>query len=229
MRLLLRSGFFALLVAALGAACSGTATSSPRAGLTAAGCGEAPAGIEGTLEPGQVSLFGEIHGTMEAPRFVGQLACLAAARGQRVVVGLEIGDRLQPAVDRYVRAGGGAADRAELLRAEHWQSTDGRGSVAMVALLDRLHDLAAHGADVKVHLFDGKPTEGVSRDQTMGENLAAEIAAEPRAVVLVLTGNLHSRTSEPRWMGSGLRQKFPTLRSYDFASAGGAAWGCSGL
>ncbi|MEJ8628784.1 hypothetical protein P0F65_00260 [Sphingomonas sp. I4] len=37
----------------------------------------------------KVVVFGEMHGTREAPAFVGNLACALAARGERVLVAVE--------------------------------------------------------------------------------------------------------------------------------------------
>lgn len=98
----------------------------------------------------------------------------------------------------------------------------------MVALLDSLRALTKGGADVHVFFFDGLCGGSGRRDTQMAECIAEELSAEPDAVTFILTGNLHARADEPLWMGWHLRQRYPSIRTYNFASAGGSAWGCTG-
>ncbi len=67
--------------------------------------------IDAQLAPGRVVIFGELHGTMEVPRFVALAAERAATRGP-VTVALELPDDLQPGVDAFLAAADDASGRA---------------------------------------------------------------------------------------------------------------------
>ena len=60
-------------------------------------------GFERALAPGGFLVLGELHGTQEVPRFVGQTLCHAAHAGAPVVLALELPAREQRALDRYPR------------------------------------------------------------------------------------------------------------------------------
>jgi len=56
----------------------------------------------------------------------------------------------------------------------------------------------------------------------MARNILAVI--EPGAATLVSCGNLHARTTTPRWMGFHLRERYPSLVALDAEIDGGAAY-----
>ncbi|MEE2849815.1 MAG: hypothetical protein VX561_08100, partial [Pseudomonadota bacterium] len=61
-----------------------------------------PDGTTALLErPERVIMIGELHGTEEAPRAVGEIACAAAEQGP-VVVALELEDTLQPTLGAFI-------------------------------------------------------------------------------------------------------------------------------
>ncbi|MGV6492816.1 hypothetical protein ACTUVK_003020 [Stenotrophomonas rhizophila] len=88
-------------------------------------------------------LVGELHGTVETPALVGELACAAAADATPVTVALEMDPTEQARIDAYLASAGTAADRSALLAGRFWTRTmqDGRSSVAMAALIERLRSL----------------------------------------------------------------------------------------
>ncbi len=66
-------------------------------------CGSEIIGVEGILGSHSIVLLGELHGTNAAPRFIADLACLGVTRGNRVLIGLEIPDTEQAAIDGFLR------------------------------------------------------------------------------------------------------------------------------
>jgi len=172
--------------------------------------------IAGHLAPGGLVVFGELHGTCEAPAFVALAAEHAAAAGP-VTVALEIPDELQPAIDAFVASG----DRAALVATPSlfWSWRDGRSGEALIALLDRVRALR----DATVLCFDGAWDSDEARDAGMARAILSAIARR-HAAWLVVCGNLHARTGSPRWMGWHLRARHPELVALDIAYDGGCAW-----
>jgi hypothetical protein len=206
------------------------------AGTAGSTCGPAIRGLDPLLRSGKTVLFGEIHGTTQVPRFVGDVACRAAAAGLAVALALEVGVGEEPAFARYLASQGGAADRAQLLAGALWRSPfpDGRSSQAMVDLLEQMRRLRARGAVVTVHgLLEPSPDR--DGDQVMAARALAVRRQHPRALLLVLAGNNHTRIADwpdgprTRAMGQLLRASGLTdLVSLTMSSAGGTFFGISG-
>jgi hypothetical protein len=152
-------------------------------------------GIDRVLALNTVALFGELHGTNETPAFVANVLCHATARRLRVTLGVELPKESTAALQRYVTSAGSAGDRARLLADTAWHMTppDGRTSEAMLRLIETTRQFVAEGGDVDVLAFSDTAPAGQIRDRLMADILAARIAADPRRVTLVLTGNIHSR------------------------------------
>lgn len=185
---------------------------------------------------GRVLLVGEIHGTVETPMAVADLAQQLA--GERpVIVGLEIWRSEQPAIDRYVDSAGTQEDRARLIASEFWTRDyqDGRSSQAMVDLLERLRVLALKD-DVRVLAFDEEPdasADGAARDAAMAERISGALNEQPDALALILAGNFHTRVqaSAPwdpkhRFMGHHLIDFQPY--SIEIMGVTGSVWICTG-
>ena len=191
-------------------------------------CGAKPTGIDSLLEPGALTVFGEMHGTAETPAFVANVTCHAAQNGREVIVGLEIPNSLQGQVDRFLQSAGAPADVEALVEGQFWTFEDGRSSKAMLALLDHLRLLAQTGMKLRVALFDGMFMSQDQRDPGMAANIAAAIEKSPQAVTLILVGNLHARMDSERWMSWHLAKRHPRLRTLNVAYSGGSAWVCTG-
>ncbi|HEY8020899.1 MAG TPA: hypothetical protein VIH93_07345 [Thermoanaerobaculia bacterium] len=211
------------------------------AAATAAGPPPAPLacravdGLAPLLKPGTILLLGEIHGTRESPAFAANAACLAARAGTQVTVGLEIPDPEAPRVAAYLASEGAAADRAALLAGAFWRRSyqDGRSSQAMLDLIESLRRMARQGLPVRAKLVD---REVEARDRFMADRVKAEAQAAPDALLLVLTGNLHTRTKDGTpWdpkrpnMGAFLVKELPGRKvlALDVSGSGGAAWTCT--
>ena len=211
------------------------------AGPPAPACRPVP-GLAEILASHDVVLVGEMHGTVESPAFVSSAACLALHSGRSVTVALEVPIQEDSRFQRYLASPGSAADRAALLAGAFWQSNyqDGRRSVAMMGLLEVLRRLRSGGAPLRLALIDAiqePPTTGPARDRAMATRLTEAMAAAPKDLVLVLTGNIHTRIGrgtpwdkdyEP--MGFVLSRIAPGARiaALDVRYTGGTAWFCLG-
>ena len=197
--------------------------------------------LEALFEPGTVVLFGEMHGTQEAPAFVANAACLVAKAGHRVRVGLEVNREEMERIETFMGSDGTGADRSRLLEGSFWhaKAQDGRSSAAMLDLVDALRMLRRGGHSVSLNLFDSvehhQPNK--NRDALMAARLTDEIAPDPETITLVLTGNIHSRVAPGTpWdedfqpMGLHMSKKLSKHRlvALDLSWNGGSAWVCRG-
>jgi hypothetical protein len=227
MRAMLRTLAALVLVAACSHSPPPVARAAPPAAKPPA-CARPVAGLTAQLKAGAILWFGEIHGSEESPRFVGDVACAAAAAG-RVQVGLEIPGDEQPRIDAFLKSAGSPADRATLFAGPFWRHHDGRTSTGMAALLEQLRVLHAEGAALDVVAYD--VPEADDRDTAMAEQIAKR--RDPAAVFVGLSGNIHSRrTKGTPWnadlvpMVAQLVARGLAITTYDVSWNGGAFWAC---
>jgi hypothetical protein len=196
-------------------------------------------GLNPLLEKGTVLVLGELHGSQESPAFVGSVACHALAAELSVTVGLELLDSEKRGIEAYLSSAGSEADRHSLTASGSWSAgyQDGRTSWAILDLLDRIRVFRAGGQPVAVELFDRAGWKsGQERDQLMAEALAGVLERTDSDIVIILTGNIHSRigrgtpwdeTYKPMThLLSDLTEW--NLVSLNVAHAGGSAWMCNG-
>ena len=172
-------------------------------------------------------LVGELHGTQQAPAFIGSAACALAAQGS-LVVGLEMPAAEQPRIDAYLGSGGGSKERAALTIGEFWGFQDGRASHAMLDLNERLRVLKRGGAPLQVLAMDGSTTNS-SKSEAMAVALRRAMQGNPQARVLALMGNIHARVlpdeaEDDPPVGSRLRDLRPLAVLAGYGE--GEAWVC---
>ena len=193
-------------------------------------------GLEAVIEPRAIVLFGEVHGTVEAPAFVANALCHALAAGHKVTLALEHPLEERERLAAFLRSDGGAAARAALLAGPFWTGgfQDGRSSEAMFALIDEARRLKKAGQPLELVVFDSLAYAG-DRDRDMGRTLRAAIDAAPDRLFLVLTGNLHSqltvgREGDPAFVPMGITVKSGLadrrVVALDVSASGGEFWGC---
>lgn len=210
---------------------------APRATLEPL-CGDDIEGASALAKPGGMVLLGEMHGTVEIPAFVAALTCQLARGGLPVQVGLELPRQEQPLLDRFLKSSGGPAAQEALLEGEFWQREvqDGRSSQAQLALLDSLRQQRAAGLPVEVFAFDDREITGQEpRERAMADAILKAHQKAPKALTLVLVGNLHARTKpgahwDPDFLFTGayLAREVPEIISLDAAYEDGDAWVCIG-
>lgn len=177
-------------------------------------------------------LFGEYHGTVEAPGVFLDAVCAAAAT-RPVIVGIEHPPSEQKRLDAYLRSDGGARARAALIAGPAWAEQGGRASVAMLDLVEGVRQMKRSGARVRLLAFDRDQTpRGTSavREEGMARALI-EAADVSDALIMVLTGGGHADregfiSAKPPFRSAAQSLPASKLLSLAFARPGGAAWGC---
>lgn len=180
-------------------------------------------------------IFGELHGTNEAPALVAEFVCQALKTGKRAGVGLEISSSEQPSIDSYLASSGTPADRAALLRGPFWHRSfqDGRSSVAMANLIESLRRLKAETPAVQVVAMSSN-LSGMRPDASMAQTLkeAMDTSASDKWVVLV--GNVHAAkvsliANNPDYQSLAyhLASAHPFSVNIEFGS--GTAWNCKAV
>ena len=174
-------------------------------------------------------IFGELHGTAEIPALFADLVCEASTQG-RVIVGLEMPESSQPALDAWLESDGGAAARASLLGDSFWRFTDGRASEAMLALLERLRALKAAGRQIGLLAFVPPSPEAATQtpyEQAIAAHWRRALAGAPRARLFALVGSIHSRLAPYRDFEPAAMH-LPRAESLTFGPlvVGGSAYNC---
>lgn len=152
-------------------------------------------GVERLLGPTAPSfvIFGETHGTSEAPELFGDIVCHAAA-ADPLVIALELPEEEQAPLSAFIASDGSPSERRALLRLAHWNSVDGRSSMAMLELLERLRKLREDGADLHVVAISGIPNpEGLDRDRIMADGWLRRGAPRSAPRLFALVGNCHAQ------------------------------------
>lgn len=187
-------------------------------------------------------VFGETHGTEQAPAFVGDVACALAAKGERILLAIEQSSTDNTALQEAWRLPAGRFEQQ--LRTIGWAGRqDGVASRAMFALLVRLHGLKAQGFAIDIAAFNSArddaqrarfahlPAQG-PHEAAQAENIRDAAAAGKYDRVLVLVGSLHARKQT---VGQGadrfkpmvmhLARAEPTV-SLEMRHAAGSIWNC---
>lgn len=143
-----------------------------------------PDTLVGALSTFRLITVGEVHGSNESPEFVTGLVEGLAHRGRRVVLGLEMLSSDQAAVDAYLHGDSSALCRMTFFTRYH---PDGRSSVALVQLLNRMRALPG----VTVVVFDSGQGQS-ARDSLMAVLFLRQFAAAPGDIAVMLAGNVHA-------------------------------------
>ncbi len=172
--------------------------------------------IDVSLIDRQIVLVGESHGTNEIPAFTAGLVCSLLRAGRSVILGIEHSGEEQAALNRYLDSAGGPVDRQALMQSSaNWRSyADGRGSVAMLAMIESMRRLRKQGQRVGVLAIQRNdnlsvPTEAADRvplkpadtalygrmnDADMANAVLYAAILYRRYVIVVLAGSAHTST-----------------------------------
>lgn len=187
-------------------------------------------------------VFGELHGTQQAPEFVGNLACALAAKGERILLAVEKSATDDPALQAAWMLPTDQFDEA--LAEIGWVGRqDGVASEAMFAMLVRLHDLKEKGLPVGIVAFNGDRDEAQSKrfadlagqgphEAAQAENIAQATQRANYDRVLVLVGNFHAKKQSVEWGGFRFDPMAVRLNDYghtlslNMRYAAGTSWNC---
>jgi len=192
----------------------------------------------------QVVMLGEIHGTVEVPRFAGALACQIAAGGQRVILALEMPAATQESINEMIASKG--RETQGLLESRFWSRSlpFGVSSGAMFDLLLAVSE-GRLGRLSSVVAFDPGPVmvpEGARpdpvanarlRSEGMARNLENSLRENPDAVHLVVVGRAHAIRRRGNALDRGyaplgfLLSKTFNVFTFTIAHSGGQAWVCT--
>jgi len=179
-------------------------------------------------------MVGEMHGTAEMPAVFGDMVCQAVVQsGRPVTVALEQGAEMQPAIDAFLASDGGGVARTAFLASPMWKGQDGRASVAMLALYDRLRVMKQAGQIRAVYAFIPVIRSQVGNgpyNVLMADKLKAAPIG-PNGLVMAYMGSVHAAKSS---FGQGPNAflaaggDLPPTRTVSIYlyGNGGEAWNC---
>lgn len=144
-----------------------------------------------------ILLIGEIHGTNEIPKFVGDVICNVEKSGKRVWLGLEIPTSEQASIDAYLHSKGALEDKKQFTSGMFWSFKDGRSSQAVLRLIEQVRVLKIKGIPIDIFAFDqmadGEDSFSNRRERGMAEMLTKIQQLNQPAMGVVLVGNYHAR------------------------------------
>lgn len=188
-------------------------------------------------------VFGEIHGTNEAPLFFGKVASELALQGKRILVAVELS-----AIDNAQFQDAWSAPHSvfeERLTSNGWSGRrDGVTSFAMLKMLSQLHALKDRGADISLVAFNGfkdeaqrlkldTPSSQDGHEAAQAENISEAASQRHFDYTLILVGQAHASKTELVHAGSKFQPMAMRLNragkviSLAMASSGGEAWTCT--
>ncbi len=222
---------------------TGHSAMAENAPSSSAECG-APAGWEDVADAaeGRVLFFGEIHGNAETPDAFARYVCAASSRGGRTLVLLEWPNAYEPALEQAAVSND---PRSALLSgmARQWESTDGRGSAAMLDMAARILTMAQANENLSVQPATNFPLKKFptpeetqawvnqltpAEIQEIGEaGMASEVlrrsAGYDRTIFLV--GNLHAALEPVEGMPvEPAAMRTPDAMSIRVIHSGGTSW-----
>lgn len=180
---------------------------------------------DSVFQDNDVVIFGEIHGTREAPELFYRVVCSSLGRDGPVVVGLEIPESAISDVRSVARPD---LMRDALSASNVWaKAHDGRTSVANFELIAKLLELEANGK-IKLIGFDTRRTGRESFGRDAGDYVMGGIEStgrKTRAVLLTGRGHADFSGGENSISNHFSTNGYRTL-VVDIRSSGGEAWIC---
>ena len=188
---------------------------------------------ENDLGAGHLLLLPDLEGSQQTPQVIERAVCAALLLGREVTVALDIDSSEQARINTFLSSKGTTADRKVLTDGKFWQRIwqDGRSSLAMSELLERLRAWRHEGRAVTVLAMD-LPVPGNPRAARMFSRLVAHHAASPRSVIIAYTSNTLGRltlsddlpTFQP--LGYRLRAAGLQVSAWDVSFNTGTRWTC---
>jgi hypothetical protein len=198
-------------------------------------CGTPVDGAAPLFASGHTLLLADPLGTRELPSAALRMVCEASSQSMPVALALSLPASEQPLLDTYLDSEGTSGDAQELLsNSSFWRrvSQDGRGSQAMLWLVEQVRRLRASGRDVSLVAFDSDKETGNAREAKMAERLTEYRRRNPGAWLLVLAGAAHVRTTSEGLasgadpFGARLARSQPLVQALDVGFSRGTQFAC---
>jgi hypothetical protein len=183
-------------------------------------------------------MLGEIHGTREAPDFLGRAVCSIASTRRPVVLALEYPRDQQRSIDAFLGNSNTFWAEANLLRTPFWNESagDGTSSEALLKLLLNVRSWRRDKLPIKVVAYDipAHASAGVDREASNAAFLAELLRRQIKdAFTIIYSGNVHTRKTKglsgnDSFEPLGFRLRQWDMLHLDMATTGGSAWNCSG-
>jgi len=187
-------------------------------------------------------VFGELHGTVEAPALVARIICAEAMQGRRVLLAIEHSSLYDTGLQAAWQLPHDAFPA--MLSDLGWRGEeDGRASEAMLMLVTSAHSTKDKGAAIDIVAFNGTlddaqradianlPSQG-PHEAAQAQNIAEAAAAKDYDRVIVLVGGSHAATAPISIGGPDFDPMAVRLRSYGtvlslaMQHSGGTSWNC---
>jgi len=185
---------------------------SPREAARSEVCRDRPPVADLSVDS-RVIVIGEMHGTHEFPRLAQRVLCQIASPTRPTILGLEIDAKSLLAMQDFLnpRSGRHGDQRSLMKEGEQWRLPgDGRGSVAMQALISSAMELQRAGykvyidafsmgsADLPFPLTAEEEVPDVQTEAFMANRIQYRLDAYPDARYVALVGGLHAYKTEGR-------------------------------
>lgn len=161
-----------------------------------------PETVYDSLSAYNTILLGETHGTQEAPKIAESLAEIFLRHNRSVILALEISEQDQKHIDLFMKTGDTLLfSTMNLFR----HIKDGRSSIAMKNLI-----AASYGKkNLSLLCFDiADNFSAKTADSLMARNILYARSLDKNAVLICLSGNIHSNTTK------GFRKGYETMGYY---------------
>ncbi len=182
--------------AGAGTAAGATPPAAPGTASVAPAPGCELSGVDALIAERRFVLLADVPGTKEIPDFVGRLACQAVRKGAPMVVALELMRADQEWVDTYLASTGSPADHEAFLhvtRSFDPQASGGRGTQAVLELLDRVLTLRDAGFTLRVVAF-GEASNAPETERSRASTLERVRRVEPDALLVAVVEGPQART-----------------------------------
>jgi hypothetical protein len=192
----------------------------------------APGGLESVVADKSIKfiVFGERHGSAEGPALFADAVCSLVKSGRSILVGLELSQGDAAAYEQFLQSAGGPEDVSKLLTDSYW-GNDGRGSMAMLNLVQRIQALVSSGYMLSIAAFapDGI-SPGTLYESGMASSLMESEASGTYDLVMILVGNAHAfKVAIPGDVPlEPMAMHLPTDETISLlmVTEGGTAWNC---
>lgn len=173
------------------------------------------------------------HGTVEQPQAATDLICALIKTHRPITVAIEHSEIEQPLIDAFLASDGGYVAVLTLFQGTNWDTKrqDGKGSEAMLHLLDWLRVNVKAGRIRRVSAFDAaSASDNADRNRRMARNLE-NLRPGNAEIVVILAGAAHAQ-GEAYGQGKNAFQPAAALLPPQetvrilIEGEGGAAFGC---